>query len=501
MKAGKISTPRILLIDLNNFARYPTLSVGYLAAILRREQMHVDVFSPLSTGVTGVVREPHLKPWSYWIERAKYRTAVSRSPWIKSVRERLTHTALHAPKLERQANVVAANVAKYLDQTPYDAVLISTYLIYHDLCRKIAARCQQRGVPVLIGGPYFAQPEVREQWLNIPGTVGLVGGEVELELGNIVRAMVAGESLSKFEGVWSDDPHKPEAVPLQDLDSLPFPDFSDFPWSKYPNRIIPMVTGRGCGWGACTFCSDITGTAGRTFRSRSPENVLEEIGYQTQRFDTELFAFTDPKLNSNRSVWDALLTQMPQRAPNARWLGAVHIDAHRKHGLDAQELRAARAAGLVRMTTGLESGSQRMLDLMKKGTELSASSETIRNATNADISVRVTMILGYPGERADDVLATATFLEKHSDAIERVVLNRFHIRTGTRFHRMYQQDPGQFPDIVSVSGNHRIANLDHESTLADDPSYRRAITRVIGVAHDINRRPLRSNARAFDGVM
>ena len=61
------------------------------------------------------------------------------------------------------------------------------------------------------------------------------------------------------------------APPLADLDRLPFPDYSQFPWSKYPNIIVPMITGRGCGWGVCTFCSDVTSTAGRRFRSRSPK--------------------------------------------------------------------------------------------------------------------------------------------------------------------------------------------------------------------------------------
>ena len=121
--------PRILLIDLNNFARYPTISIGYLAAILRREQMKVDLFSPLSTGVTGVSREPHAKPWHRWLEGAKYRSAMSRNPWVKTVRKWASGTALHAPKLARQADHVAEQVQACLSKQRYDAVFVSTYLI------------------------------------------------------------------------------------------------------------------------------------------------------------------------------------------------------------------------------------------------------------------------------------------------------------------------------------------------------------------------------------
>jgi anaerobic magnesium-protoporphyrin IX monomethyl ester cyclase len=147
---------------------------------------------------------------------------------------------------------------------------------------------------------------------------------------------------------------------------LPFPDYSDFPWSRYPNRIVPLITGRGCGWGACTFCSDVTSTVGRSFRSRSAANVLAEIAEQSKRYATRLFAFTDLKMNSNLDVWDALLERFAHCAPGAQWIGAVHVGTRQPNGLGPEELKAARAAGMVRLTTGLESGSQRVLDRMAR---------------------------------------------------------------------------------------------------------------------------------------
>jgi radical SAM superfamily enzyme YgiQ (UPF0313 family) len=329
----------------------------------------------------------------------------------------------------------------------------------------------------------------------------LVGGEVEPYLGEIVRTLISKKSLQGFPGVWTTDLSAPNAPPLEDLDAIPYPDFSDFPWENYPNRIIPIATGRGCQWSACTFCSDITGSAGRTFRSRSPKNVLQELRYQAERFDTKLFVFTDPKLNSNLDVWDSLLEKMHLRVPDARWIGAVHIGSTRKrNGLTKKELFAARQAGMVRFTTGLESGSQRVLDLMRKGTDLATSSQAIRDGAAAGISVRVTMIVGYPGEEANDVLRTVEFLEDHVESIERVMLNRFHIRTGTRFHREFEEHPERYPDIGEVRNRHRISVVQHNFGHRD-PAYRRAIDRVLQVTHHINRRPIRETAREFDGVM
>jgi hypothetical protein len=53
----------VLVCDLNNFARYPTISVGYLVAVLRRAGHKVELFSPWSVGIGGYTREPPVRPW------------------------------------------------------------------------------------------------------------------------------------------------------------------------------------------------------------------------------------------------------------------------------------------------------------------------------------------------------------------------------------------------------------------------------------------------------
>src|SRR5690606_31615970 len=101
---------------------------------------------------------------------------------------------------------------------------------------------------------------------------------------------------------------------------------------------------------------------GRTFRSRSLDNVLDELSYQSERHETRLFVFSDLKLNSNLKVWHGLLQRLPLVLPQAQWTASVHVGSRGANGLEREELRAARAAGLRRVTTGLESGSQRLLD-------------------------------------------------------------------------------------------------------------------------------------------
>lgn len=495
---------RVLIVDLNNFARYPTVAVGYMAAILRNAGMQVEIYSPLSTGVTGVVRERPARPWSIIDQRLRYWSAISRNRVVRHARRRLA--ALHAPKLARQSDAVAAQLRRRLTVGErVDAVLVSTYLMYHPLCQSIGAMCGELNIPLLVGGSYFAQPDVVREWIDIDGIAGIVGGEVEPHLPRIVNRLIAREPLNNIPGIWQKGADGEllggPAPPLHDLDSLPFPDYRDFPWHRYPNRIVPIITGRGCSWGACTFCSDVTSSAGRTFRSRSPENVLAEVREQARRHDARLFVFVDLKLNSSVEMWRALIEGMQTAAPGSQWVAAVHVLARQENGLSADELKRAREAGLVRLTTGLESGSQRILRRMGKGTDLHVTSKFLRDATAAGISVRTTMIAGYPGEEADDVHRSARFLEEHYEFIDRVALNRFQLMTGTRIHRRLERRPEAYPGVTQLTVNHRVAQLDHLYVPTQTRAYRAAMTRLLNAAHHINRKELQPAAREFEGVM
>lgn len=498
--------PHVLVVDLNNFARYPTLSVGYLAAVCRAAGMAVEVFSPLMIGLKGFRREPPPGWWGLAAERLNYLAATSRLAPVRRLRAALVSRI--ASDLVHDGGALVEAFRRRLARARPDVVLVSTYLMYREQVAGICAACRSVGVPVLVGGPYFAQPPIVEAWAGLPGLTALIAGEVELELPALIEALLAGRELGGFQGVVAVSGTRPAAArarpPLRRLDAVPFPDFRDFPWERYPNRIVPVITGRGCGWGVCTFCSDVVSTAGRTFRSRSPGHVLEEIG-RHHRDGTSLFVFTDLKLNSDLEVWQALLDGMQAVAPGARWVAAVHVDAMAAHrpdnGLEGDALRRAAASGCVRLSTGLESGSQRVLDAMKKGTRIEATGRFLAAAAAAGISTRCTMILGYPTETAQDVAATVGFLEAYRATIERIKIGRFFIAHGTAFEHSLARAPAAYPRLRRLGEDAALGWIEHSFAPADRAAYRAAVLRLLGVIHRINRNPLRPAARDFEGVM
>ncbi len=494
---------KVLLVDLNNFARYPTLSIGYMAAVLRAADVDVSVFSPLMVGVGGVTREVRPHRFSLLMAKLNHHAATSRSKRVRQWRDELA--ASRASDITSHHDAVVRGFNDALARHKPDAVMVSTYLMYRDVCERVCTLCKQHGIPMVIGGPYFSQPEIIEDWARIDGLSALAAGEVELELPAILQTVLSGKDPASHPGIVVADSRGRArggmAPPLKELDAVPFPDYSDFPWSAYPNRIVPIITGRGCAWGVCSFCSDVTSTAGRTYRSRSPTNVLAEIAKHHREHGISRFVFTDLKLNSSVDMWRAIAAGLQDAAPQGQWIGAVHVGSEPDNGLSSADLQAAAKAGCVRLTTGLETGSQRLADLMKKGTRREAVSDFLNNATAAGISTRCTMIIGYPGETADDVHLSAEFLERHEQAIERITLNRLQVIMGTALHRRLRNHPERHALFKIVHEDARQARVDHRYDVVETSPHRKAVMRLLAAVHRINRKELSQRAKEFEGVM
>ncbi len=498
---GRDTPPlKTLIIDLNNFSRYPTLSVGYAASILRGAGVEVEIFSPLTVGVAGYPRKTRPRPWGMYDHWLRYWSATSSSQRVRRMRKAVVHRVRPTNDDSTQRILDGATRAMTSD---VDVILISAYTMYFDVCSRICEAAGNAGIPVCVGGPYFSQPEIVEDWLPLPGLTAVHSGEPEMDLVDLVESLAAKDvsRLEQIAGISTSAKPVPNAAPLTHLDQIPFPDFSDFPWEAYPNRIVPILTGRGCGWGVCTFCSDVVTSSGRSYRSRSPENVLAEMKEQHERYQSRLFTYLDLKLNSDLAVWRGLIESTPSIVPQATWTASVHVGAKDDQGLSLAELKKARKAGLVRMTTGLESGSPRMLAAMAKGTDPERTSEFLRNAHQAGITMRMTAIIGYPGEEPSDVEATTKFLEAHQEYVDRIVLSPFALQLGTPFHRRFEKDPAAFPQISNVRLDRRTATFDHVNSTVQSSAHRKAAFGLIRMVHRINRKPHTQYSKEFEGVM
>ncbi len=484
-----------LVVDLNNFASFPTLAVGILVAALRNAGHQVNLLVPLAYDVPASAREKPDRLHHHWMRKVHLSTA----PGTRMLRDALR--AAYYWRQRRAHPVVIREVTRALDKKP-DVLLLSSYLQHYPTVVAICRIAKARGIPVVLGGPAFNLRRTVDAWRSISGLTAIYGGEADIVMPDLVNAVVEGKDLLAFPGiVLPDGQGDAAAPPLRDLDQSPVPDFFDFPWDRYPVRIIPIMTGRGCQWGRCLFCSDVVSANGRTFRTRSLEIVLHEMREQARRYSTSNFLFLDLKLNSNPHLLRGIVENVQHVVPGAQWIGTVHVDLRKDNGLSPRELKAAANSGMRRVSFGLESGSQRMLDLMDKGASVEANEAFIRHASENGISVRCTMFKGFPGETADDLERTAAFLGRNSDYIDRVRFNDFSILEDTPIWNALLGDAGAYPELKVRGNDARHARLHYGYTQTTDGAYRRAKGKVLATVYAINRRPLRDEARMFDGLM
>jgi anaerobic magnesium-protoporphyrin IX monomethyl ester cyclase len=486
---------RVLVVDLNNFATFPTLTVGVLVAALRRDGHEVQVLCPLAHDVPAAERERQ----ENWFDHLKQRVHLTESPLMRVPRN--VARRVRESWMERPHPTVLREVERALERRP-DIVLLSAYFQHFNSVKGIGERAQKRKIPVLLGGAMFNNVEAAGIWRTIPGLAAVVGAEVDLEVSALVEAVCNGESLTRFPGLTLPDGQKTApAPPLRQLDEAPIPDFTDFPWERYRVRIVPLMTGRGCQWDRCHFCSDVFTVNGRTFRTRSIENVLLEMQEQARRHATTSFLFHDLKLNSYPDMIRGVASKIQSYVNGAEWIGTVHVDLRKDNGLSRRDLFSAVSGGMRRINFGLETGSQALLDRMDKGTSVARNSEFIRDAFEAGLSIRCSMFKGYPGETAGDMEHTAIFLENHANYLDRIRFSDFSLLADTPIYKIINGNKAEITGFKVTKNLKAKARSNYTQNRPDHPAYSKALKKVLHIVHDINRRPIRSAARQFDGVM
>lgn len=488
------ASPRVLLIDLNAFSSFPTLAIGLLTATLRRAGHMVNVVCPLDHGKPTAMRERRENLSDHLMRRFHLSGLPAALPFRDSAR------SLRSYWRDRPDRLTIKRITQALDDKP-DIILLSAYLMHYRVVKEIALVAQEKGIPVLVGGPMFNIEATAQDWRTLKGVTALVGAEADLSIAELVETTVSGGDLLAFPGITLPDGTTSEvSAPLRPLDATPFADFSDFPWERYPVRIVPVMTGRGCQWAKCAFCSDVVSANGLSYRSRSVGHVLAEMEEQSRRYATRNFLFLDLKLNSRPDMLRGLAEEMPSRLPGSEWIGTVHVDTRADNGLSRKDLKAAVRGGMRRVSFGLETGSQRLLDAMKKGSTVEGNAEFIRHAHEVGLSLRCTMFLGYPGETEQDMADTAAFLEEHEHRLDRVRFNAFSLLDDTPiFKKMAEQSGADI--LTSLKPNPRRARMEYRNPAIETPGYRNHKRRALAAVYRINRRPVRSSARQFDGLM
>lgn len=194
-----------------------------------------------------------------------------------------------------------------------------------------------------------------------------------------------------------------------DLDTAVPPDFSDFDVGAYTQ--LSMYTTRSCPF-QCKFCSETV--LGGTFRKKDVRRVVAELRELRQQYDQRLYILADSLLNP-------IITKLSEALLDAD-LG-LYWDGHLRVGkevCDPARTRLWAEAGYYRARLGIESGSQRMLELMHKQASVDMIRRSLQALAEAGIKTTTFWIVGYPGETDEDVDETLALIAELGDCIYEV---------------------------------------------------------------------------------
>ncbi|MEL7004716.1 MAG: radical SAM protein [Bacteroidota bacterium] len=481
---------KITVIDLNNFSYYPTLAIGYLISYLRKADFEVELLSPLNQGVGARKRERIENITHYW----KSLVINSDKPIVKKLMAGAKRVPFIYNRYLKKEDIFDLVIGGIDPNT--DLVLISTYFENFYVCKQLGAYLKERNIPLIIGGPGFNNKSVAQEWMKLEGVDVIVGAEIDGFLVNLVNDFFAGRDITKYPGVLTrgQTSSTPSHV-FTDMEELPVPDFSDFPWDKYPMSIIPFMTARGCGWGKCNFCTDVTYVNGRTFRSMSKQKVLSQLKELSELNSSNHFYFSDIKLNSNLEVWYGLIDELPDYVKDPKWFATVHVDNKKENGLDRDTIFKAKQAGLSRLSFGFETASQNLLNHMHKGTRIEKIERFLNDVHEAGISLRATMFVGYPYETEEDLKLTYEFLKKNKHCFDRISLSKFQLFEMAPIYDMVK-DEFEDKEVTNPKYNHRI-----NMKVNRGAKYSRYKHRVLKQVNEINSQPITKEAIAYDGIM
>jgi len=268
-------------------------------------------------------------------------------------------------------------------------------------------------VLVVLGGPHasFMDEEILRGNSDVDVVVRGEGEETMLDLVHCfskdgLKGLHGVAGLSFRDG--GQVVRTPNRPLIQNLDQLPYPAYKHFPLNKYRvsgRLIFPVVTSRGCPY-QCTFCV-ASHMFGKTLRARSVGNVVDELEWLRDEYGADAYTFYDDIFTFDVERALKICEEIKNRKIGIPWDCQTRVDR-----VSPKILTKMREAGCELVSFGVESGSQKILDAMKKGTTVEQNEKAIKWAKQAGLSVSISVILGYPGETEETLKQTINFIKK-----------------------------------------------------------------------------------------
>ncbi|MBV7327655.1 B12-binding domain-containing radical SAM protein [Chloroflexi bacterium TSY] len=275
---------------------------------------------------------------------------------------------------------------------------------------------KQQATRVILGGP--DPPYYADEYLSAGADIVVIGeGELTLEelIPHLARHNmekldeIQGIAFRHDEGEVVKTPARPQ---IADLSAQPWPDREAIDFERYLTtwqthhgvRSASLITARGCPY-TCTWCSH--SVFGETHRRRTVEDVADEVVYLAERYKPDQLWYADDVFTIHPRWFQKYAAELKKRSIRIPFESISRADR-----LNEQIMDTLSQMGCYRLWIGSESGSQRILDAMKRKTDATDVQIKSRMLQARGIQVGMFIMLGYDGEDISDLEATVAHLKK-----------------------------------------------------------------------------------------
>ena len=289
-------------------------------------------------------------------------------------------------------------------------------------------------IKVVLGGPHVTLYPT--ETLLHPEFDFAFFGEAEVSFPNFIEALNNQSLLSGVKGLVYRENGKitcnSPQEPIVDLDKISFPARHLIPMEKYFSPIARaspyhiMITSRGCPF-SCTYCAP--SLEGKKFRMRSPTNTVDEIEELVLNYGIKELQFYDDSLSVNKNRVMQICDEITRRELKFQWDARTRVDI-----VDENLLKKMKGAGCTRIRYGIESGDQRILDIMNKNTTLEQIEQAVALTRDiGGIEILTYFMIGTPGETLNTIHRTIDLAKRLNP--DHVRFNITNANPGTQMYK------------------------------------------------------------------
>lgn len=430
-KLGDVSSPDLLLVMCPPWGTStPPLGVSYLASFIEGHGYQTDVID-------------------FNIECYNAVPSDKKILWDPSYAPHWNHEGAFGSTLELLSREIDALVERIVRRSPGTLgfnVHCDNRMLVLEIIRRVKPLLPYTAI--ICGGMEMLNSSGR----NLMQPRGAVDvfcvGEGERPLLELLNRMKADEPVGDVKGlcVYREGGYTPLVrAPLwTKLDEIPWPDFRHYDLSLYDSYMLPLLYCRGC-IAQCAFCDDrvIMGS----FRVRTAEHMLAEIEQHIARYGVREFVFNDLLINSNVHRLEEMCDLIIERGLEIRWMANAII----REQMTPDLLGKMRRAGCWSLMYGIESGSAKVLKLMKKMFTPEMGDAVLEATHAAGIEAWCNFVVGFPGEGEAELMETIDFINRNRRYITRVaVINKCNVLPETDLAKHPESYGIEFPEAAET---------------------------------------------------